>query len=435
MCFGRWDTNSHPLADAHPTDVSKAVFPGQDFNNARVYDFEDVTNWEKNKLDRTKNGRMGWSDISICLRGPVVEDLRAHFVQRWNFIYNEKYDVRKDERYKALTLEDIPDGYYHEDGKNVRSILGDMTNRDEDPDVPSEARPHRFHLPGGSGSIFDRVRSGFGDIGRGYDGGPQHPSGMSIQLVRSCTRWSHGVSTEHSIANAYMEVIRNSQHFIYIENQFFITATDDSQHPVRNKIGAAIVERIVRAWQNGEKWKAIVCMPAVPAFAGDLHADDSLGTRAIMEFQYNSICRGGHSIMEAAQKAGVPNAKEYIRFYNLRNYDRINAGAAMSQTEQASGVPYEGARKEHDDIVGAGYDGAGERTGVMQGQQADDYNRYQQAGSQVSDQNVPDTISACYMDGSPSITDVPWSGTEEAEMDAFISEGTSPLSSLSNLLC
>lgn len=422
MCFGRWDTNSHPLADAHPTDVSKAVFPGQDFNNARVYDFEDVTHWENNKLDRTKNGRMGWSDISICIRGPVVEDLRAHFVQRWNFIYDEKYDVRKDERYTALTLQDIPDGYYHEDGKNVRSILGDLTNRDEeDPDVPSEARPHRFHLPGGSGSIFDRVRSGFTDIGKGYGGGEQYPSGMSIQLVRSCARWSHGVSTEHSIANAYISIIHDSQHFIYIENQFFITATDDSQHPVRNKIGAAIVERIVRAWQNGEKWKAIVCMPAVPAFAGDLHADDSLGTRAIMEYQYNSICRGGHSIMEAVEKAGVPNAKEYIRFYNLRNYDRINAGSAMSQTEQASGVGYEGARKEHDDLVGAGYDGRGEGTGVMRGQQADEYNRYQQAGSQIQNSN-DDTVSACYMDGGPSIKDIPWSGTEEAEMNAFISE-------------
>ncbi|KAE8446217.1 hypothetical protein EG329_012442 [Mollisiaceae sp. DMI_Dod_QoI] len=420
LCFGRWDTNSHPLADAHPTDVSKAVFPGQDFNDARVYDFEDVTHWENNKLDRTKSGRMGWSDISICLRGPVIEDLGAHFVQRWNYIYDEKYDVRKDERYTNLMLDNIPDGYYHPDGKNVHHILGDITNRDvEDPDSPT--RPHRFHLPGGSGSIFDRVRTGFSDVSRSYTG-EQHQSGMSIQLVRSCTRWSNGVSTEHSIANAYVEVIRNSQHFVYMENQFFITATDDAQHPIRNKIGAAIAERIVRAYQNGEKWKMIVCIPSVPAFAGDLHADDSLGTRAIMEFQYNSICRGGYSIMEAAQKAGVPNAKDYIRFYNLRNYDRINAGAAMSQVEQASGVDYEGARREHDDIVGAGYDGRGEGTQAMYGQQAQSYDRYQQAGSQVLDGSKYDTVSSCYMDGGPSIRDIPWSGTEEAEMNAFISE-------------
>jgi phospholipase D1/2 len=430
LCFGRWDTNSHPTADAHPTDVSKAVFPGQDFNNARVYDFEDVTHWENNKLDRTKNGRMGWSDLSICLRGPVVEDLAAHFVQRWNFIYNEKYDVRKDERYHALTLQNDSDGYYHPDGKNVHSLRRDVTNRDaEDPDSQEEPRHHHFHLPGGPGSIFDRVRTGFaGSEGYGQEE-QQYPSGMSIQLVRSCARWSHGVSTEHSIANAYIDVIRASQHFVYIENQFFITATDDSQHPVRNKIGAAIVERIVRAYENGEKWKMIVCMPAVPAFAGDLHADDSLGTRAIMEYQYYGICRGAHSIMGAVQKAGVPNAKDYIRFYNLRNYDRLNAGSAMSQVEQASGVDYEGARREHDDVVGAGYNGRGEGSGAMYGQQAQNYDRYQQAGSQISDGSKYDTVSACYMDGGPSIKDIPWSGSEEDEFNAFVSEGN--ISSLS----
>ena len=109
-------------------------------------------------------------------------------------------------------------------------------------------------------------------------------------------------------------------------------------------------------------------MPAVPAFAGDLHADDSIGTRAIMEYQYTSICRGGHSIIEAIEKAGVPQANQYIRFYNLRNYDRINAGATMSNVEQASGVSFEDARKEHDDKVGAGYDGRAEETGAVPGQ-------------------------------------------------------------------
>ena len=43
-----------------------------------------------------------------------------------------------------------------------------------------------------------------------------------------------------------------SDHFVYIENQFFITATDERQKPIRNRIGAAIVERIIRAAQNGE---------------------------------------------------------------------------------------------------------------------------------------------------------------------------------------
>jgi phospholipase D1/2 len=164
-------------------------------------------------------------------------------------------------------------------------------------------------------------------------------------------------------------------------------------------------------------------MPSVPAFAGDLHADDSLGTRAIMEYQYNSICRGGYSIMEMIEKGGVPDAKQYIRFYNLRNYDRINVGEAIASVEQASGVNYRDARMEHDDIVGAGYDGKGYGTGAAPGQANEDYDRYQQAASHIKDDSKYDSVASCYMDGGPSIKDIPWSGSEEAEMDAFVSEG------------
>lgn len=104
LCYGRWDTNQHPIADCHPSDLNNIVFPGQDFNNARIMDFQDVQIWENNKLSRKDSSRMGWSDVSVSLHGSVVEDLQLHFVERWNFIYNEKYDVRKDVRYSKLAF-------------------------------------------------------------------------------------------------------------------------------------------------------------------------------------------------------------------------------------------------------------------------------------------------------------------------------------------
>jgi hypothetical protein len=39
----------HPIADAHPGNIDDIVFPGQDYNNARIYDFEDIEKWENNK--------------------------------------------------------------------------------------------------------------------------------------------------------------------------------------------------------------------------------------------------------------------------------------------------------------------------------------------------------------------------------------------------
>lgn len=158
-------------------------------------------------------------------------------------------------------------------------------------------------------------------------------------------------------------------------------------------------------------------MPAVPAFAGDLKSNDALGTRAIMEFQYNSISRGGHSIMEKLREAGIEEPREYINFYNLRNFDRINKSSTMSSAESRAGVSYVDARREHDEYVGGG----GYPVGEEQSYRTDEYDRYQREARSVPD-NTLDTISACYMDGSPRVTELPWDGSPEEEFDAYVTE-------------
>jgi phospholipase D1/2 len=586
LCYGRWDTNQHAIADAHPQDLNAIVFPGQDYNNARIMDFDDVVHYENNKLDRKTSSRMGWSDISISLHGPVVQDLRRHFVDRWNFILDEKYTVRKDARYSRLSPSGpIAQNLAQNQSRPQAAQSGNVSQQESTqphlyagygsqpqfppppgsttgymPNQQNTSRPHSprplyqsqqtqphyqgsysgqqegqfypppppgpppssqygsgpqgsdnpYNQPPPPGNSYSSELEGtipqttnynsqqhaqhyapppnqqtrgfddeepadqsYGDRGFGgkpckytdegrrlkdevkgignmlyghaeqrfqsvqgkYTGGKDsygRPTeklmgSMPCQIVRSCTKWSNGTPTEHSIQNAYIDIIQRSQHFIYIENQFFITATGDSQKPVKNQIGKAIVERVVRAARAGERYKVIVLMPSVPAFAGDLRDDAALGTRAIMEFQYNSINRGGHSIMEMIAKEGI-NPTEYIRFYNLRNYDRINASAVMQQAEQRSGVNYEDARRQHDDAMGAGYGGYGEGTAGSVSNPASQYQQYQQAAQQVSGGKSTgsgrwDTVSECYMLGGEDIRNVPWDyPSEVSEIDAFVSE-------------
>lgn len=502
LCYGRWDTNQHPIADCHPSNLDNIVFPGQDYNNARIMDFQDVSHYQENKLDRRDSSRMGWSDISISLSGPVVEDLRAHFVERWNFIYNEKYDVRKDTRYSRLTFTQntagtvpyqtsqapppasqphqqyrpqqagyqpagssqehenyppppqgrppqvygqstIPTGagpgqvpYFPPPPVSSRDIGGQRSDEEDAARgmgqymaAPGSHHQHRERLEEKATTLQEDMMGRF-EAGRQYMSGNEHYSklhghsqeaGIPCQIVRSCTKWSHGIPTEHSVANAYISIIENSRHFVYIENQFFITACTDSQKPVKNKIGAAIVERILRAARAGEKYKIIVIIPAVPGFAGDLKDDASLGTRAIMEFQYNAINRGGHSIMEMVAKEGY-DPTEYIRFYNLRNYDRLNVGASMKNVEKKSGVNYEDARYGHDAAVERP---AGDRALQYEGRQ--NYQQYQQATTNMSKQQGLDTgdwdsVSECYMLGGRDIRDVPWENGNIPEIQAFVSE-------------
>lgn len=349
---------------------------------------------------------MGWSDVALSAKGPVVEDLRAHFTQRWNFIYYDKYDVRKETRYHPLVYSPMRAG-----------IIGHPYQPSQDgKGVEGEGQYHGFRerMRRQFEEGRERIRDEMSSMQRDFPSGPL--GGAHCQIARSCAKWSHGVAVEHSIANAYIQIIKNSQHFVYMENQFFITATCDKQNPVKNRVGAAIVERILRAARNGEDWHMIVNIPSVPAFAGDLKADEALGTRAIMEFQYFSINRGGNSIMESVAREGVDPMK-YIRFYNLRSYDRINISSAVSKVEQQAGVSYDQARQGHDQYY----------TG--ESQVSDSYNRYQEAAQQVYGQSPDelasgkwDSVASCYMLNGPDIRSVPWEGDSEFEMDAFVSE-------------
>ena len=472
LCYGRWDTNQHPIADAHPSNLDAIVFPGQDFNNARIMDFSDVAHWEENKLDRTESPRMGWSDLSLSLRGPVVEDLKAHFVERWNFIYDEKYDVRKDTRYSRLSAQRgdqnmIPhhvrtsetnrpidkfeanftpgygsgeELYFPPPPVTDRGVHeGLESNGGNEPSngtgKPQEHHQHHIRQLGklaGSAAVnlIDRVDDHMHQVEDQYVSELDAVAlgeGIACQIVRSCTQWSHGVKTEHSIANAYIGIIHDSQHFVYIENQFFITATTHAQKPVMNKIGAALVERILRAARAGERYKVVVVMPAIPAFAGDLKDESSLGTRAIMDYQYNSINRGGNSIMESIQREGY-DPTEYIRFYNLRSYDRLNVSASMRDVEQASNVNYEVARREHDNIVDpVGYRAQGGPSSSGEYTDAQNYREYQQAAARLGSRDGLgngrwDTVSECYMLGGCDIREVPWESGNVPEIDTFVSE-------------
>lgn len=361
-------------------------------------DFNNVSNWDQNKVDRTEMSRMGWSDVALSLIGPCVKDLQRHFFDRWNFIFNAKYAVRKVDRYRGLDERVLQGpGYHRQQFKHkihgVGRVLIEGPGRYE-----QEQEDHAYGHD--SSGRFDDL------------------AGVQCQIVRSASKWSHGLSTtEHSIAHAYIEIITAAKHFVYIENQFFITATDDKQNPIMNKIGRAIVDRILRAHNERQKFRIVVVMPAIPAFAGDLQADSSLGTRAIMEFQYRAINRDrGYSIMEQLTKNGV-DPKQYIRFYNLRNYDRINASRSMEQTQQAAGVSYNAAAAVLGQQVGGGYTSAAFGYPQTQG---DEYARYQQAAPGGNAEW--DSVARCAMLNGGDIRGVPWNGNPATEMDSYVCE-------------
>ncbi|AEO67151.1 uncharacterized protein THITE_2115977 [Thermothielavioides terrestris NRRL 8126] len=323
LCFGRWDNHQHALSDMHPEGVNYEVWPGQDFNNNRVMDFKNVQDWKQNELNKAESGRMPWHDVSMGLIGPCVYDIAEHFVLRWNFVKRDKY--KRNERFEWLELQGRRGG--DEDLVGVQRPVHPVGGYMLHPLSPLETK----HL--------------------------ENRGSVHAQVVRSSTDWSSGILTEQSIQNAYSEIIRNAQHYVYIENQFFITATGEHQLPIRNTVGRAIVDAVLRAAKEERKFRVIILIPAIPGFAGDLREDGAIGTRAIMNYQYRSICRGEHSIFGQIQKEGV-DPRKYIFFFNLRSYDRLNRTSSIKKQEKESGVKYSEVQRAHaEEVMGEGMHG------------------------------------------------------------------------------
>ncbi|KAA8581970.1 hypothetical protein FQN60_008710, partial [Etheostoma spectabile] len=108
-----------------------------------------------------------------------------------------------------------------------------------------------------------------------------------VQVLRSAADWSAGIKYhEESIHTAYIQVIAKSKHYIYIENQFFISCADNKT--VYNKIGDAIIERIIRAHKEGKKYRVYVVTPLLPGFEGDITTGGGNAIQAVMHFNYRT---------------------------------------------------------------------------------------------------------------------------------------------------
>lgn len=299
LCFGRWDTPEHILTDdkddgryteknehegpdkVHitPADLkdfpdNPEVWPGKDYSNPRVLDFHTLDKPYAELYDRSKIPRMAWHDISMCVLGQPARDVARHFVQRWNYLIRTKPPR-----------------------KPVPMLL-----------PPPEYLPADLDKAGITGTC-------------------------EMQILRSSGNWSLGLDeTECSIHTAYCELIRESEHFVYIENQFFITSTEVEGTQIVNGIGNALVERIIRAHKNKELWKAIIVVPMMPGFPGSVDNSEGTALRYIMKCQFNSISRGPKSIFGKLRTAGIDPA-HYINFFGLRAWGKIGTEPKLLVSE------------------------------------------------------------------------------------------------------
>ncbi|OMP11451.1 Phospholipase D/Transphosphatidylase [Corchorus olitorius] len=171
----------------------------------------------------------------------------------------------------------------------------------------------------------DASASDYGDIG------PR--AACHCQIIRSVSQWSAGTSpTEESIHTAYCSLIEKAEHFIYIENQFFISglAEDDI---IQNRVLEALYRRILRAYKEQKCFRVIVVIPLLPGFQGGLDDMGAATVRALVHWQYRTISREKTSILHHLNTKLGPKTWDYISFYGLRSYGRLSDGGPIATSQ------------------------------------------------------------------------------------------------------
>uniref|UniRef100_A0A8C1TFC1 Phospholipase n=1 Tax=Cyprinus carpio TaxID=7962 RepID=A0A8C1TFC1_CYPCA len=234
LAYGRWDDCEHRLTDVGSVTLTMkwdyVCFGSQGLDSPtprkKVSTSGNSSRLMVGDSVEYTTPRMPWHDISSVVHGKAARDVARHFIQRWNFTKMMK------PKYRSLSYPFLL------------------------PKSHSTANDLKYQVP-------DCVQT-------------------KVQVLRSAADWSAGIKHhEESIHNAYIQVIAKSKHFIYIENQFFISCADNKH--VYNKIGDAIIERIIRAHKEKKLFRVYVVTPLLPGFEGDISTGGGNALQAVID--------------------------------------------------------------------------------------------------------------------------------------------------------
>ena len=272
LCWGRYDNNNHSIYEG-PNIQNIYEFPFIDYSNMRKKDISNIENYYIESVPREESTRLPWHDVQARIIGTAVENITKHFIQRWNYANSEEYQI-----------------FYDNNGTNKTEMYKKYFTEDIPP--------------------------------------------SNVQVLRSLSEWNAGINeTEHSILNQYYNLIQNSKHYIYIENQFFVSRSWNEEEvkendycindEVYNKIAYYIRKRIEKAFNKNEKFKVYIFIPLLPGFEGD--PEDSNTIKIILKHTYATISRNfGLSLVEQLEKIMGDKWRNYIAFFSLRNHGLVN---------------------------------------------------------------------------------------------------------------
>jgi phosphatidylserine/phosphatidylglycerophosphate/cardiolipin synthase-like enzyme len=253
--------NRYEIPGEYPLfDVDGDFFPGMDYVNPLIRQI-NVGDYRQSLYNRVREPRMPWNDIHCKIVGGSARDVSINFIERWNFaVLASKSDFR-----------------------TMKTFIVPKTTTF----IQSNSEPY---------------------------------PNCKVQVLRSVSSWSFGLDiAETSIQNAYIALIEKAKHFIYIENQFFISSASKNQIYPQNKILMALLNKLRIAIKKKEDFRVIVMIPIQTA---SLISDTT--TQLIMYWEYHTIYRGENSLFGILEKE-FPKVDigKYIFFTSMRTWQNV----------------------------------------------------------------------------------------------------------------
>lgn len=255
--------------DTIPQDVIGKLWIGKDYVNTSQKTETDLDQPFCDILDRQTQPRMPIHDVSAVVYGRVARDVARHFIQRWNAA---KMSKAKDVPFYPFL---VPKSYQH---VNIATALKKMAVQ------------------------------------------------CQCQILRSVSEWSAGQShTESSIHEAYLQTINSAKYFIYIEGEYFVsaTSTDDS---LSNRIADALYNRIIKAHRVGETFRVYLVLPLSPEKCDVPYKAE----KQDVDWNVDLGCKEVNALKTRLAK-NIEDPSDYFTCCGLRTYGELN-GKLVSET-------------------------------------------------------------------------------------------------------
>ncbi|XP_027345139.1 phospholipase D delta-like isoform X2 [Abrus precatorius] len=279
LCDGRYDTPEHRL------------FCDQDtvFHN----DFHNPT------FQINSGGpRQPWHDLHCKIDGPAAYDILTNFEQRW----------RKAKKWRDFRLKKVTN--WHDDAllrlDRISWILKPSFGPDGDEAVhitdPND--PESWNV-----QVFRSIDSG------SVKGFPKDFDKAKAQNLL-CGK---NLKVDQSIHTAYVKAIRSAQHFIYIENQYFLGSSyhwpsyknAGANHLIPMELALKIASKIYA----DERFSVYIVIPMWPE-----GVPTSAAVQEILFWQGQTMSMMYMIIADALRKAGLSDQyhpQDYLNFYCL----------------------------------------------------------------------------------------------------------------------